>query len=107
MIAGALLIGSSLGYGGREAFTSQRNQLDRAPIPTIAPAGMPAPCNCDSVAAAHVAAVRDSLGATVRETAESQTRKGAVRTKHRRGIDDPTGSKAAKRLFERNHGRHR
>ncbi len=105
MIVGALLIGSGLGYGGREAFTSERNGLDRAPIPaaTIAPA----PCNCDSVAALRVSAVRDSLGSTVRENAESTTRKPTVRSKRSRGISDPTGRDAARRLAEKKHRTHR
>lgn len=103
MIAGALLIGGGLGYGGHEAFTSERYGLDRAPIPAAAPA----PCNCDSVAALRVCAVRDSLGSMMRETAEPTTRKTTVRSKRPRGIDDPTGRKAALRLQRRLNNQHR
>lgn len=105
MIAGALLIGGGLGYGGHEALTSERYGLDRTPIPAAAPA--PAPCNCDSVAALRVSAVRDSLSSTVRETAAPTTRKTTVRSKRPRGIDDPTGRKAALRLQRRLHNQHR
>jgi len=102
MVAGALLLGGGLGFFADRLVSGAGNeppppvtQPIKQAVPPLELSNAPAPCNCDSVAAA----VRDSVARAA--TSVSPTRKVQSRAPRRKVDDDPTGRKAAERLAKK------
>ncbi|HVZ40402.1 MAG TPA: hypothetical protein VHI13_14080 [Candidatus Kapabacteria bacterium] len=102
LIVGALMVGGTAGYVGHGAVAPPSVPQQVMSIHSASPAPLPAsiataPCNCDSIAMASVAAVRDS----VQRANAPTSHKGGARRRVARVSDDPTGSRAAKLLAAR------